>query len=147
MTTLRGLSLTQPWASLVALGAKRYETRSWKTTYRGWLAIHASAAYPRWARELERAWAFSQALAVAWRPLPTGAVIAIARLADCFECREDTALTLGHPEATFGDFSAGRHYFRLEDVRPLRRPLKFKGKLGLWSVPADDTSRILELVT
>jgi hypothetical protein len=26
--TLKALTLTQPWATLVALGAKRYETRS-----------------------------------------------------------------------------------------------------------------------
>lgn len=36
------LTLTQPWASLVAIGAKRIETRSWSTSYRGPLAIHAA---------------------------------------------------------------------------------------------------------
>lgn len=36
------LTLTQPWASLVALGAKRIETRSWFTNYRGRIAIHAA---------------------------------------------------------------------------------------------------------
>jgi hypothetical protein len=38
----RALSLWQPWASLVALGHKRIETRSWSTRYRGPLVIHAS---------------------------------------------------------------------------------------------------------
>lgn len=28
------LIFTQPWATLVAIGAKRIETRSWSTTYR-----------------------------------------------------------------------------------------------------------------
>lgn len=37
------LTLTQPWATLVALGAKHIETRSWATSYRGPLAIHAGA--------------------------------------------------------------------------------------------------------
>lgn len=36
------LSLWEPWATLMAIGAKRIETRSWSTPYRGWLAIHAS---------------------------------------------------------------------------------------------------------
>lgn len=36
------LTLSQPYASLVALGAKRIETRSWRTSYRGPLAIHAA---------------------------------------------------------------------------------------------------------
>ncbi len=38
---MRTLTLTQPWATLVALGAKTIETRSWQTSYRGPLAIHA----------------------------------------------------------------------------------------------------------
>lgn len=36
------ITLWQPWASLIALGYKRYETRSWKTNYRGEFAIHAA---------------------------------------------------------------------------------------------------------
>lgn len=35
----RAISLHQPWASLVALGIKKYETRSWETKYRGKLLI------------------------------------------------------------------------------------------------------------
>jgi hypothetical protein len=42
----RVLSLWQPWASLVALGVKTIETRSWSTKYRGPLAIHAAARKP-----------------------------------------------------------------------------------------------------
>jgi len=36
------LTLTQPWATLVAIGAKKCETRSWSTSYRGDLLIHAA---------------------------------------------------------------------------------------------------------
>jgi len=39
------LTLTQPWATLVAVGAKHIETRSWATSHRGPLAIHAAAGY------------------------------------------------------------------------------------------------------
>jgi hypothetical protein len=39
---VKALTLWQPWASLVALGVKSIETRSWSTSYRGPLAIHAS---------------------------------------------------------------------------------------------------------
>ena len=40
---MKVLTLTQPWATLVAIGAKRIETRSWATKYRGPLLIHAAA--------------------------------------------------------------------------------------------------------
>lgn len=36
------LTLTQPWATLIAIGAKHIETRSWPTKYRGPLLIHAA---------------------------------------------------------------------------------------------------------
>jgi len=39
---MKVLSLTQPWATLVVLGLKRIETRSWATSYRGELGIHAA---------------------------------------------------------------------------------------------------------
>lgn len=38
---MRILTLTQPYATLIAQCAKRIETRSWSTEYRGPLAIHA----------------------------------------------------------------------------------------------------------
>ncbi len=39
---MKALTLWQPWASLIALGVKTIETRSWSTDYRGPLAIHAA---------------------------------------------------------------------------------------------------------
>ncbi len=44
---MKALTVMQPWATLVALGAKRIETRSWSTSYRGPLAIHASGRISR----------------------------------------------------------------------------------------------------
>lgn len=43
---MKALTLHQPWASLIAVGAKKIETRSWSTSYRGPLAIHAAASVP-----------------------------------------------------------------------------------------------------
>lgn len=39
---MKAITLTEPWASLVAIGAKKIETRSWGTDYRGPIAIHAA---------------------------------------------------------------------------------------------------------
>lgn len=38
---MKALTLIQPWATLIMLGEKQIETRSWNTKYRGKLAIHA----------------------------------------------------------------------------------------------------------
>lgn len=48
---MKALTLWQPWASLVSLGVKSIETRSWSTDYRGPLAIHAARKRPAsWTR-------------------------------------------------------------------------------------------------
>ncbi len=46
LEALSALSLKQPWAWLVANGHKDIENRSWKTTHRGSLLIHASSSSP-----------------------------------------------------------------------------------------------------
>lgn len=43
---MKVLTVRQPWASLISLGVKRIETRSWSTSFRGPLAIHAGKARP-----------------------------------------------------------------------------------------------------
>lgn len=40
---MKALSIKQPWASLIAHGIKPIENRTWKTSYRGPIYIHASA--------------------------------------------------------------------------------------------------------
>lgn len=51
---MKVLTLHQPWASLVALGVKTIETRSWSTAYRGPLAIHAAATMPSYDKRYVR---------------------------------------------------------------------------------------------
>lgn len=40
---MKAITVQQPWAQLIAVGAKAFETRAWKTNYSGPLAIHAGA--------------------------------------------------------------------------------------------------------
>ena len=39
---MKAISLWQPWATAIAVGAKRIETRHWPTKHRGPLMIHAA---------------------------------------------------------------------------------------------------------
>lgn len=139
---MKGLSLTQPWASLVAIGAKRIETRSWSTSYRGDVLIHAAKKFPADARCLCPVEPFVDALGMAI--LHTGQVLAVARLVECFAFDARTAAKIARRsylgllpahEVDFGDYSAGRFGFVFEDVRPLSAPIAWRGALGLWDVP------------
>lgn len=39
---MKAITLWQPYATLIAEGHKVYETRSWATSYRGVMVVHAS---------------------------------------------------------------------------------------------------------
>jgi len=83
--SVKALTLTQPWAYLVAVGAKTIETRSWRATYRGPLAIHAAKGFPREAIELCFKEPFASVLKQFGVRTPgdlvRGAIIATCRLA------------------------------------------------------------------
>jgi hypothetical protein len=137
----RALSLTQPWATLVVIGAKRIETRSWKTPFRGRLAIHASKGFPRWARELCEEEPFRSALAgIEAKDLPRGALIGAVTLDAIAPTPGGTLSALGGPlddlsarERAFGDYSAGRFGWLLSDP-VVREPVACSGALGLWDI-------------
>ncbi len=135
---MRAITLKQPWAQLVALRAKRYETRSWMTRYRGAMAIHAGLEFTREARALCGREPFASAL-LGNDDLPTGCVIAISELAAVYRTSPEDGSLLGEvhafPESDrpFGDFSPGRYAWLLQNVRALEEPIPARGAQGLWN--------------
>ncbi len=139
---MKALTLTQPWATLVAIGAKRIETRSWSTPYRGLLAIHAAKTFPREARELVGASGFR--LALLGEQIVLGAVLGTVRLVDCCPTvdmipnpafpsvfRKYPALDTEH-ERLYGNYEPGRWAWVFEDLQRFQVPEPAKGSLGLW---------------
>lgn len=138
---MKAISLTQPWATLVASGAKRIETRSWKTPHRGQIAIHASKGFPGWARLFAisdacigtlRAAGYFTGDGWAVTDLPTGVVVATANLVDVIAVEAVRWESYAPGEYRFGDYTPGRFAWLLEDVRPLADPAPARGRLGLW---------------
>lgn len=158
---MKALTLYQPWAILVAIQAKLIETRSWKTLYRGPLAIHAAKRIPREYRRLCGAVPpepFASALkGITWTMAETslgtihqghseslhlGCVIATCELVDCVPISEKVTIHSskyfsvqippGEPEYSFGDYTSGRYAWILTNVQPLPKPIPARGALGLW---------------
>lgn len=133
---MKALTLTQPWATLVAIGAKQWETRSWPTNYRGELAIHAAKGFPGWAREECSDEPFKSALRemgyLCWQDLPVGCVIATCSLVSCLPTSSISDASLGDREIEFGDYTYGRYAFKLENVIQIK-PFSCRGALGLWN--------------
>jgi activating signal cointegrator 1 len=134
----RALSLTQPWATLVVVGAKRVETRSWRTPHRGLLGIHAAKGVPRWAVDLCFAEPFRTALRAAGitKPgdLPRGALIGSATLLDCVPTTGVELVGISDDERAFGDYSPGRWGWLLDAPAAFAEPRPCRGALGLWDI-------------
>lgn len=141
MNTCLALSVLQPWASLLAVGAKQIETRSWFTPYRGPLAIHASKRFTMADQLLLKDRRFYSALSPHYAlngyglpHLPTGAIIAVADLVDCLSTNDpDQIPPQDSDEFWFGDYTVDRWMWRFENLRRLEIPIKATGALGLWT--------------
>jgi hypothetical protein len=113
---LPAITLWQPYASLVACGAKTWETRRQRTNYRGRIAIHASSV-PRPDEPATVALpaihdALWPHLGFTTRPmpadvserLPRGAIVATAELTDCCPIGGPYSFRTGLVEGDGGDY-------------------------------------------
>lgn len=139
------ISILQPWATLVVLGYKKIETRSWNTKYRGDLGVHASEKF---TKEQERlAFEFSRLLKDSRvYHCHRGAIIGQTKLVSTTSFdpvrpmiyQNMSCYIGGHnydfseQEQLFGDYSAGRYGWLLKDAKSFDEPILAKGKLGIW---------------
>jgi len=131
---MKAITLTQPWATLVAIGVKRIETRSWRTFYRGPLAIHASKRISDSEFRDFNGETISLVLEAhdihSFHDLPLGVIVATCTLVRILRIYPDNVPAV--PEFCFGDYTAGRWAWYLSDVKALAEPVPAKGNLGLW---------------
>ncbi|MEQ9370665.1 MAG: DnaB-like helicase N-terminal domain-containing protein [Coleofasciculus chthonoplastes F3-SA18-01] len=126
LANCRGLSIQQPFATLIPQGLKRYETRGKKTNYRGLVLIHASQkidkhSFERIVREQDDPALF-----------PTSRVLAVAKLTDCIFMDEAFINEQPDQELFYGLWEPGRWAWKLENIQPLRQTVTGVGALGLW---------------
>ena len=140
---MKALTLYQPWATLVAIGAKRIETRSWKTDYRGPLAIHAGKYMPEGALDLCLTEPFYPCLR--GHKMPRGFIVATCELVDVHKIdgtdwmpqlsgwEDEGRFWAATPqEKAFGNYRIGRFMWFLDNIKALSEPVRAKGAMGLW---------------
>lgn len=141
---MRTISLWQPWASLVVIGAKTWETRSWNTSYRGPLAIHAAKRWTPAQRALIAQEPFKSALMAAGiYELPLGKVLGKVELVNTALCTSlkghvifstgGDGIIIQGPELSFGDFAPGRYAWQLENPERLDTPIPEIGRQRFWT--------------
>lgn len=138
-STSKAISLTQPWATLIAIGAKRIETRSWSTKYRGPIAIHAAKGFPTWCRDLCDEEPFRSVLrhrGLGASDLPRGQVLGITSLKACWPTEELSVnihtFSAARYELDFGNYDGGRVGFLFGDIYEIN-PVPARGALGIWT--------------
>jgi hypothetical protein len=150
---MKAITLTQPWATLIAIGAKRIETRGWPTNYRGPLAIHAGKGLGpvhgiSGLIDLLMTEPFRSTLAqhdyMFTADFPRGAIAAVCDLVACRPTAgrrgeqgtgpkyADWVHELSDQERAFGDYTPGRYGWLLDNVRALPEPIPARGALLLW---------------
>lgn len=142
---MKVITIRQPWATLIALGEKRFETRSWRTKYREKIAIHAGKNIDKAACQQEPIRSVLAKHGYNSENLPTGVILATCKLSDCLKVTENLAMAAfldNHEMVTdneyyFGDFSEGRYAWELQDIQALKNSIPAKGQLSLWEYPVE----------
>lgn len=133
---MKVISLTEPFATIISEGKKHIETRSWKTSYRGELYIHASKT------KIKKEWANNKELMdlVENKELNYGYIICKCNLVDCVYMDEDfiKKIQKNHQEYICGIYEIGRYAWILEDVHILKEKIPAKGSLNIWNYERED---------
>jgi activating signal cointegrator 1 len=131
------ISLWEPWATLMAIGAKTVETRSWDCNYRGWLAIHASKRglskrdlratlmQPTFLKALENEH-LMKTIHDCMEDFPFGKIVAIVRLQSCWptdRLYKSFPDILTEQERAFGNYEPGRWAWIATDRFRLPEPI------------------------
>lgn len=146
---MKVISLLQPWASLVVMGHKKIETRSWNTKYRGEILIHASGGKKSDYRSimLDFQQEFFNLELPKYESLPFGAIIGKVTLLDTFPfdavrgmIENNMGCYIGRnivdfseKELAFGDYSPNRYGWLLSDPVLFEKPTPAKGQLSIWN--------------
>ena len=132
---MKVLSLKEPYASLIANGTKKIETRSWKTSYRGELYIHASLT------KIKKEVLDNEELMSLLdnQDFKFGKIICKCNLVDCKYMNDDliNEVKKNHNEYICGEYSVGRYAWILENIE-LIKPIEAKGKLSIWNYDVEE---------
>lgn len=128
---MKALTICQPYAHLIAIGEKPIENRTWETSYRGPLLIHAGKS---------RSWLEPED-AVRHADMVFGAIVAIARIAVCLY-HQGPSWPAPYAHLRDHEHANGPWCWVLADVRRLKAPVLCVGALGLWEPPPDVLVRV-----
>lgn len=157
---LRGLTVRQPWAHEIACGRKTLEVRTWRTSWRGAVLIHAARSRehvrPRRTEPVNSVSPLALSKRRPDEPYPEcmyarGVVVAVARIAGIRRLEPDDGPALGVPrwaelwQEHAAGITAELWGWELADVSRAVAPLvPLRGRMGLWQ-PTEAEMAMLSL--
>ena len=129
---MKVLSLTERYATLIKENKKKVETRSWKTSYRGELYIHASNT------NIPKSWKENKEFMelVNNSQLNFGYIICKCNLVDCIYMTKEYVEDMknnNYQEYICGEYKEGRYAWILENIETIKNPIRAKGHLSVWN--------------
>ena len=125
---MKALTIREPFATLIKDKVKIYETRSWKTNYRGEIYIHAAKARSK-ASNVSIASTYLKS-----RENPEH-IICKCLLKDCIYMTEEFIKQEKEKNPNnfiAGRYEVGRYAWVLDNIEPIE-PIQVKGQLGIWN--------------
>lgn len=121
---MKALSVRQPYAELIACGAKPLEVRSWRTSYRGPLLIVASSS--AWREDIKK-------FGLTTSDCPRGVAVCVVDLVDIFQARDQAHRS--HSALASDaccEFDADDYLWRLSRPRRIAQSIAIAGRLRLF---------------
>lgn len=142
---MRALSVRQPWAFAIVIGAKTVENRDWASKHLGPLAIHAS--------KTEERDAVDDVLRMIHEQLPPP--LDLEGLRHVYEATKRLGCVVGavdmigctngsdaeNWEGALDQWFTGPYGFVLQNARVVRETVPCRGRLGIWRLPSGATIR------
>lgn len=124
---MKVLTIKQPWASLIMLGLKKYEFRSWKTEYRGELLIHAGKGIDKDGMERLKKYIPEN--------MPTERILGKVKLIDCIKTSSEfyDKVQKENKDIYAKSVFNQDYAWQMEVIEVYDNPIKVKGKLRLWN--------------
>ena len=130
---MKVLTVKEPWASLIINGYKKYEFRSWKTSFRGKVLIHAGKSVEKNNLALFNDYNLDYSF---------GYIIGEVELEDCIliddkiqeELERSNKLVYGRSK------HVGLYAWKLGNIVKYKKKdrIKVNGKLGLWNLEVEN---------
>lgn len=126
---MKCVTICQPWPWCILRAGKRVENRTWTTSHRGDLLLHAGLSQ-EWLGSARNELGAKGMVEPPRRDLVFGAIVGMARLVDCVT--REAAMTRWPSQQVW---ICGPYCWVLEDVREFQRPVHWRGAQGLFEVP------------